>query len=871
MPTKKKKQPVKQTARAIPGAQKLVMNQIIIRPQTRQKSDIGDWRNGLQAADMGRTKKLFDLIEDLLIDGVLSDAVDKRISAVTNSELTFQDADGTEVPEISQLMDAPAWEELLTAIMQVRFWGRAGIEFDFSTGFDARPIPLKHINLERHQILLNEYDDSGIPYEGDDHLLVLGKPRDFGLLLKAAPFAIYKRGAYGDYAQWLEIFGMPQRVGKYSSYDPESRKLLEEAFERSGSAPWLVIPKESDVETTAVTGKGGGTSPYDEFRKACNEEMLITILGQTMTTVQGDKGARSLGEVHKEVEEGKNRADMRFVQRVLNHFVLPMLEKRGFPVAGGKFIFPKAAEVLSVTDMVQLAGIMDIPVSYLHDKYSIPVPTGGEAVAGANKAAAPGADNPANPDDPKPDDPLPDKIEKVKSKNIKNSDEGFFRRMQDFFVNAPAVMTGAIRTLFLSDSGNNVSQLIDVSTLFNRAVKDIYRHKGSTGNGAGINEHLFAITDNVLQQAVGKTFGSAGAEWNRTNSGFVNQFKENTAVFSAFKNHQQTDEIVKQLYREDGSIRSFSEFKKEALKISEGYNKKYLQTEYNTAVRAARMAVNWKKFQETRHLYPNLEYMPSRAANPRDSHKEYWNKVWAMDDPIWNSIMPPSDWNCLCGVRAVDTPVTVLPYDWNPPATDPVFRNNPGVSASIVNTEATDYYKGVPERLRTGVEQFARSVVETRHALSLPERYVGKSGGYVDIVKQNPNEATKNIATYKTLADNGGKYTLLEPTSTGKSPDALNELTGMFSDAKHPHTNNGKNAMQNSIKDASKQKVGEVVINLAESYTSNEIFAGLLTAFQGNRAQTIETVILVREGKKPLSFKVANIREYLKKRMATKK
>ena len=434
--------------------------------------------------------------------------------------------------------------------------------------------------------------------------------------------------------------------------------------------------------------------------------------------------------------------------------------------------------------------------------------------------------------------------------------------MQDFFVNAPLEIRGAIRNLFLSDA-NSVGLLIDVPTLFNRAVKDIYRYKGA-GNSAGVNERLFSITNTVLQDAVGKTFLTAGAEWGRLNSDFVNQFKENTAVFSAFKNHQQSEEIVKLLYREDGSIRSFSEFKKEALRISEGYNKKYLQTEYNTAVRAARMAVNWKKFQETKHLYPNLEYMPSRAANPRDSHKEYWNKVWAMDDPIWNLIMPPSDWNCFCGVRAVDTPVTVLPYDWNPPVTDPVFRNNPGVSAKIVNTEATDYYQSVPELLRPLVEQFARNV-ETQGLASLQEKYIGKSGGFVNIVKQNSNEAAKNLVTYKQLADNGAQYSLMEVKAIGKSPDALNELTGLLSDAKHPHTANGKNAIQSAIKEASGQQVGEVVIRLSKSYTARSIFDGFKAAFQAGRAKSIKTVILIRLDGKPVTLEAAEIRNYFKK------
>lgn len=132
---------------------------------------------------------------------------------------------------------------------------------------------------------------------------------------------------------------MPQRIGKYNTYDPESRKLLEEAFDKAGSAPYVVIPKEADVETKEG-GTGSGSS-YNEFRQANNEEMLITILGQTMTTVQGEKGARSLGEVHKEVEEGKNKSDLRYVQRVLNQRYSPCWRREGIPLLAESSFSPK--------------------------------------------------------------------------------------------------------------------------------------------------------------------------------------------------------------------------------------------------------------------------------------------------------------------------------------------------------------------------------------------------------------------------------------------------------------------------------------------------------------------------------------------------
>lgn len=65
----------------------------------------------------GRLSRLFDLYDDLYIDGILSDSVDKRISAVTNSEITFQNAKGEEVDVMSDLIDTIDFE--VTLIMDL--------------------------------------------------------------------------------------------------------------------------------------------------------------------------------------------------------------------------------------------------------------------------------------------------------------------------------------------------------------------------------------------------------------------------------------------------------------------------------------------------------------------------------------------------------------------------------------------------------------------------------------------------------------------------------------------------------------------------------------------------------------------------------
>ena len=55
---------------------------------------------------------------------------------------------------------------------------------------------------------------------------------------------------------------MPQRIGKYSSMDEQSRRALIQAFEEAGSAPYLVIRKATDAAQAPLSSDGDG---------ACNE------------------------------------------------------------------------------------------------------------------------------------------------------------------------------------------------------------------------------------------------------------------------------------------------------------------------------------------------------------------------------------------------------------------------------------------------------------------------------------------------------------------------------------------------------------------------------------------------------------------------
>ena len=323
---------------------------------------------------------------------------------IVETYLTFQKEDGTEVPEMIKSIDTEEFENLLGEIINAIFWKFSLIETTFDDkGMHVFSVPPKHIRPETKTVAINENDPDGqISYEDRDIIEVISRKTKHGLLLRACPYAILKSGGIGDWAQMVEIFGMPKRVGKYNLHDPETRKALEQAFNEQGGAAHLIVPVGTEIETSTESGSGGGTL-YKDFVAAMDEQILITILSQTMTTKNG--ASRSQSETHKQVEEEVNKQDLRFVQRILNHQFLPILERRGFPVKGGSFVFPKGVGQLKVSEIISLSKVLKIPTNYVQERWGIPAAEYTDDILGESVQTQNVASPDNNPDENDPNSP----------------------------------------------------------------------------------------------------------------------------------------------------------------------------------------------------------------------------------------------------------------------------------------------------------------------------------------------------------------------------------------------------------------------------------------------------------------------------------
>lgn len=601
-----------------------IYSTVVVTPTHREINDIGTWKSALRSADIGIRWPLYDLYESILLDGTVTDAINKRIEAITDADIHFT-IDGKPVDALDGLMDTIEFERLLEDIMWSRFWGITVDEFTFAPAFDFCTIPRKHVRPRQKVIVRRQGDTDGISYAADPMVIQWGRDDDLGLLLKIAPFVIYKRGGFGDWAQFVELFGMPIRIGKYNSMDDTSRRLLIQAFESAGSAPYMVVPKESEVETTLMSGTANGAL-YDGFRQACNEEILITILGQTMTTQDG--ASLSQSQVHLAVQEKKHRADRRFVVRMLNKYFVPLLERRGYPVHGGKFGFVDKKDELSVPDLRTLSEILPIPRSWAYDKFGIPQPEGDEPVLEPRGGTA----LPANPDPDGPDDPDNDDDPPVRNADRRT----FWQRLRDFFVAAPvSAGAGIIRTSDDKPTAGVLREVWQGEDFFSPALFVYFSGQFLKALQTGFERLLENVDTGFAYDAPDDVLRTA--------------LETNLYHFSAAKTLAEVQELNRLLR----GAKSYADFREKAAKVAKAFNDTWQRTEYDTAVLTAEATANYRRLRRKKEVFPFWQYLTVADGRVREQHRKLHGVILPENDPLWDKIYPPNGWNCRCRTRGL--------------------------------------------------------------------------------------------------------------------------------------------------------------------------------------------------------------------------
>lgn len=217
-------------------------------------------------------------------------------------------------------------------------------------------------------------------------------------------------------------------------------------------------------------------------------------------------------------------------------------------------------------------------------------------------------------------------------------------------------------------------------------IADIYAGRVDVYN---LPKNLYKAIAEHLEAALYKGFGGSAIEFGGKPLELLLELRENIYMFSGAKTYQQVREMVDLLINDEG-VRSFSDFKREVMKVYDQYNVNWLNTEYNTAIGQAQSAERWQQIEEQADVLPMLTYSAIIDKNTSDICRPLDGITLPVGHRFWNIHSPLNHFNCRCVLIQTDgraTPKSMV--DKAEKEMDglmqPVFKMNPGKDRVIFN------------------------------------------------------------------------------------------------------------------------------------------------------------------------------------------
>lgn len=322
-------------------------NAIKIKQQLyRITTDMSRYRNAVVSAENiynpSRTV-LYQLYQQSMLDAHLNAIMAQYKNNVIACEFCVYNADGSENEEKTKLIRTKWFRDFLDYTLETPFYGHTVIQFEDIVDIngieqfkEVEVIPRQYVKPEWHMVMSSE---AAQPPDGVDYTekpysnwcIGIGKKHDLGMLLQLTPLVIWKKNALGAWAEFVEKFGSPLRIGKTDSTDFQSTQAMQDMLQNMGVAAWGLFKTDDQIEIIE-SKHSDAFEVFDKMIERCNSEMSKIVLGQTMTADNGS--SRSQSEVHERILEQVGYTAKMFTNSVLNNQLVPLMNNLGFGLEG---------------------------------------------------------------------------------------------------------------------------------------------------------------------------------------------------------------------------------------------------------------------------------------------------------------------------------------------------------------------------------------------------------------------------------------------------------------------------------------------------------------------------------------------------------
>lgn len=372
----------------------------------------------LEAAEQGDLVAQYELFEDMEEkDGHIHAEMGKRRRAVTGLAWDIVPPPNASAAEKAAakwlkevVAEIPDLEDALYDLTDAVGKGFAALEYEWHR-LDGTWLPQTVTHRPqswfrlhrgyRQELRLRDHTVEGTPLQPFGWLVHTHKCKS-GYLERSGLFRVlvwpylFKNYSVADLAEWLEIYGIPLRMGKYPVGASEKEKAaLLRALVSVGHNAAGIMP--SGMEIDFKEAATGDARPFEVMLDWCERTESKVILGATLTS-QADRGSNTnaLGNVHNEVRKDLRDSDAKQLAATLTRELLyPIVALNGRADSirrAPRWLFDvsEAEDIKAYADALpRLVAIgMRIPRQWAQEQVGIPEPEGDEEVLGVRPVPA---------------------------------------------------------------------------------------------------------------------------------------------------------------------------------------------------------------------------------------------------------------------------------------------------------------------------------------------------------------------------------------------------------------------------------------------------------------------------------------------------
>ena len=210
-----------------------------------------------------------------------------------------------------------------------------------------------------------------------------------GVLRVCAWMYLFKNYAIKDWVGFMEVFGVPLRLGKYEAgASSDDKDALLAAISSLGSDAAGIISKTTEIEFVEAQKGRFAANPFQGMAEFCDKQMSKAVVGQTASS-EGTPGKLGNEDAQDKVRHDLIKADCEALAKTLRWQIIRPLVGYNFgwdkPLPGFNFKFEPPEDLKSLSEVYKNLSEINFPLTAEHisERFKVPMAKKGDTILAA--------------------------------------------------------------------------------------------------------------------------------------------------------------------------------------------------------------------------------------------------------------------------------------------------------------------------------------------------------------------------------------------------------------------------------------------------------------------------------------------------------